>query len=152
MARAPGPQIEVICYHCGTVIETSARTKSTSCPGCHKPVLVEDIVIKSYIGLTNIETCGRLIVQRRGCAVAQNRIVAHGGIEVKGRVQCVQALTAGQTLLTKQAEWTGNLNAQSLIVEQGAVINSGHFKVPEMSFQEERPQPRRRERGFEQYG
>ena len=152
MARAPAPPIDVYCYHCGETIEVSPRTKSISCPRCNKPVLIEDIVIKTYIGLTNIETCGKLIVQRRGYAVAKNRIVAHGGIEVKGRLQCAQAVTAGKILITKKAEWTGDLNATSLIVEPGAVINGGHFKVPEMSFAVKRPTPRQEEREYGQYG
>ena len=82
---------------------------STSCPGCHKSVLLEDIVVKGYKGVTNLETCGKLIVGRRGHAVAKNRIVAHSGIEVKGRVQCGHALTASRVTLFGKSEWRGDL-------------------------------------------
>jgi hypothetical protein len=130
MARANGP-VHVYCYHCGRRIEIGSRTMSTSCPGCHKSVLIEDIVVKGYTGVTNLETCGRLIVNRRGHAVAKNRIVAHAGIEVKGRVQCGHALTAGRAVLSGKAEWRGDLHAVSLVVEQGAVIVGGRFRVPD---------------------
>ena len=128
--KATGP-LYVYCYFCGRRIEVGPRTMSTSCPGCHKSVLLEDIVVKGYKGVTNLETCGKLIVSRRGHAVAKNRIVAHSGIEVKGRVQCGHALTAGRVTLFGKAEWRGDLRAPSLVVEQGAVIISGWFKVPE---------------------
>ena len=82
MAKTNGPN-HVYCYHCGRRIEIGRRTMSTPCPGCHKTVLVEDIVVKGYTGVNNFETCGRLIVRRRGHAVAKHRVVALAGIEVQ---------------------------------------------------------------------
>ncbi|MHC4946136.1 MAG: polymer-forming cytoskeletal protein [Planctomycetota bacterium] len=129
MAKASGPKF-VYCYHCGKRLEVSHLTKSTLCGSCNKTVLVEDIVVKRYHGVTNLETCGKLIVSRRGHAAAQNRLVALGGIEVKGKVHCPQALCAGKVVLGSKAEWEGDLAALSLVVEAGAVIKGGHFKVP----------------------
>jgi hypothetical protein len=129
MAKDTEP-IQVRCYHCGRRMEVGARTMSTSCPGCHKTLKVEDIVVKSYTGVVNLETCGRLIVRPKGHAVAKSRIVALAGIEVKGRIHCKRAMSEGQVLLSKKSEWKGDLRAASLVVESGAVILGGHFKVP----------------------
>lgn len=130
MAKATGP-IHVYCYYCGRRIEIGRRTMSTPCPGCHKTVLVEDIVVKGYTGVHNIETCGRLIVRRRGHAVAKHRVVALAGIEVQGKLHCEQALCSGQVMISAKGEWRGDLKANSLVVESGATINGGWFKVPE---------------------
>jgi cytoskeletal protein CcmA (bactofilin family) len=104
---------------------------STPCPACHKTLLVEDIVVKGYTGVTNLETCGKLIVRRKGHAVAKHRVVALAGIEVQGRLHCEHALTAGHTVIDKKAQWMGDLHATSLVVEAGAVISGGRFKIPE---------------------
>ncbi|MBU0753867.1 MAG: polymer-forming cytoskeletal protein, partial [Planctomycetes bacterium] len=93
-------------------------------------VLVEDIVVKRYYGVHSIETCGMLIVTRRGHAAAQNRVIALGGIQVEGKLHCKHALCAGRVEIGSKAEWEGDLAALSLFVESGAIIKSGYFKVP----------------------
>jgi hypothetical protein len=128
MAKASGPKT-IFCYHCGHRLEVSFRTKSTPCPGCYKSLLVEDIVVKSYRGVINLETCGKLIVRKKGHAVAQNRIVAQEGIELDGRLRCIEALTGGEVWLSKRSEWKGDLKAGTLVVEEGAVIREGRFLV-----------------------
>lgn len=141
MAKAKGSRT-IYCYYCGRRITTSWRTMSIPCPSCNKSLLVEDIVVKKYTGVTNLETCGKLIVRRRGHAVAKHRVVALAGIEVEGKLHCEHALSAGQVILMRKAEWTGDLHATSLVVEEGAKITKGWFKVPEdpladFRFQEE---------------
>jgi len=120
----------VYCYLCGHPIQVGGRTMSTSCPGCNKPVIVEDIVVKDYRGVVKLETCGKLIVKRRGRVSAQQRVVAHEGIEVEGVLHCKQALTAGKVWIGPKAEWRGDLQAPTLIVEEGAKLERGYFEVP----------------------
>ncbi len=105
-------------------------TRSTVCPGCNRRLIVEDIVIRSYTAVVNIETCGRLIIRRGGHAVAQKRVVALAGIEMDGKLQCRQAITARHARIGPNAEWKGDLQAGSLDVKPGAVIHGGHFDVP----------------------
>ena len=119
----------VYCYYCGQEIETSSRTMSTPCPRCYKTVLVEDIVVKGYKGVTSFETCGRLIVKKKGHAVAKDRIVALSGIVVEGRVDCNHAITASETWLSKKSQWRGDLQSASLVVDEGARIVEGWFRV-----------------------
>lgn len=113
---------------------------STSCPNCHRPVVVEDLVIKNYQGVTNVETCGKLTVTRRGNVVAKNRVVAFGGIEMLGRLQCGEALVAGQVVIGAKAEWKGDLHAMSILVRDGAKIGGGHFLTPDDPLAEHRYQ------------
>ncbi|MFG0328838.1 MAG: hypothetical protein ACF8PN_02960 [Phycisphaerales bacterium] len=120
----------VYCYNCGHPIEVGRRTMSTSCPGCSKPVIVEDIVVKSYKGVMAVETCGKLVVSKRGHVVAKKRVIAHGGIEVDGKLQCGEAIAAGPVRLGGKSEWKGNLRATSLKIELGAKIHGGLFQIP----------------------
>lgn len=139
MARVNGTKY-VYCYHCGRLLKVGLRTKSTLCGSCNKNVLVEDIVVKTYYGVTNIETCGKLIVKKRGHAAALHRVVALEGIEVQGQLHCEYALTAGPTYIGKKAEWKGNLATPSLTTEPGCVITDGYFTVPIDPLEEHRHQ------------
>src|SRR5262245_5007112 len=65
---------DIICYHCGHKIMVGGRAQSTSCPGCHKRVMIEDIVVKAYQAVLSLETCGKLIVPKGGQVVAQQRV------------------------------------------------------------------------------
>ncbi len=103
---------------------------STSCPGCHKPVMVENITIKGYKGVNRVETTGTLHVTKRGRVVAQHEVVAFGGIEVHGQLHCKEARSAGPVILKAGCDWKGDLTAPSLIVEKGAMIQGGHFRIP----------------------
>jgi len=69
-------------------------------------------------------------VRKNGHAAAQRRVIAYAGIEVKGRLSCVRAETAGNAYIGPKAMWEGDLSASSLVVEPGAVIRGGHFRVP----------------------
>ena len=45
MAKAkPAARRSIRCYLCGRRSEVSARTMSTTCPGCNKAIKVEDVV------------------------------------------------------------------------------------------------------------
>ena len=126
----PGERHDVHCYQCGHRTQVAGMTRSTVCPGCNRRLIVEDIVIRNYTALVNIETCGRLIIARGGHAVAQKRVVALEGIEMDGKLQCRQAITARHARIGPHAEWKGDLQAASLDVKPGAVIHGGRFEIP----------------------
>ncbi len=147
MAKTPGPSRTIQCYYCGHSIEASERAVSTVCSACHKTILLEDIVVTSYKGVRNVETCGRLIVSKKGRVVAQHRIVAHGGIELEGVLECQEALVAGPVVIGKKAVWQGDLIALSLKVEEGATIKRGYFAIPENWLQSVRERGPPREEG-----
>ena len=81
MAKNKGPR-KVQCYHCRHRFEVGGRAQSTSCPGCNKPLIVEDKVFdakSSGIGRIKIQTCGSILVKKKG-HIAADLVEAHGGI------------------------------------------------------------------------
>jgi len=128
MARPEGHRF-IYCYLCGHRFEVGRRTMSTSCPKCHRPVLVEDIVVKGYRAVMRLETCGK-VVTKKGGIVAQQHVVAHAGIVVEGRLNAKETRCPGHVTIASTAEWRGDLHAVSLELQEGAVIIDGHFRVP----------------------
>ena len=131
MPKSDGPR-HVDCYHCGHGLEVSGRAMSTSCPECNQSLVIEDVVVKSYMGVNLLVTCGRLVIPKRKHIVVQRHVVAHAGIEVNGRIECEQAISQGPVILGPKSNWMGDLRAPSLVVSQGAVIQGGYFSIPEM--------------------
>jgi hypothetical protein len=121
---------DILCYHCGHKIVVGGRAQSTSCPGCHKRVMIEDIVVKAYQAVLSLETCGKLIVPKGGQVVAQKRVIAFKGIEIEGKLQCKEAISAGLVVLGPKAEWKGDLKAAALSVKHGAIVLGSHITVP----------------------
>jgi hypothetical protein len=122
------PRRTIRCYLCGVEFEVSTRTMSTTCTGCHKAIKVEDVQVKSYVPVNDLQTCGGIRVTRRGRVAAKNvqcgeGIVCEGSIE--GSIE-----TDGDVRLGPKASWKGKtLHSQSLVVEEGATLN-GRVDVP----------------------
>jgi len=104
---------------------------STSCPECNRPLVIEDVTVRSYLGVNVLETCGRLLVPKRKQLSVQGHVVAHGGIEVQGRLSCARAISRGPVLLGPKSDWEGDLRAPSLMIREGAVVQSGRSSIPE---------------------
>lgn len=129
MTRSSGLH-PVQCYHCQVRFEVGQRARSTSCPGCFKPVIVEDIVVKKLKPVQRVQTCGRVIVHRSGRIIAE-RIEAHGGIECLGAIDAATVLAGGHVLIGPRANWKGDLCSPSIEVKGGARIARGYFVVPD---------------------
>ena len=77
MARKPKPTSKkaVYCYRCGHGFDVDSETMSTSCAGCHRNIVVEDLVLKKnrpkLVMVTELQTCGRLVVPRGARVVAE---------------------------------------------------------------------------------
>lgn len=120
----------VQCYHCRRRLEVSSSTKSTSCPGCHKAVLVEDVVVRQLRAVTKIETAGRLIIRKGGRVNANRYVIATGGIDVEGHLNAARVYCGGVVTLNPRSTWKGDLEAPGLVVKKGARIEGGYFNVP----------------------
>ena len=127
----PQPR-QIRCYRCHHDFEVGPRAQSTSCPGCYKPIIVEDIILRKNrpksLMVTKLQTCGRIVVPKRSRLVA-NLIEASEGCEVYGELQAKQVVSGKQVLIGAMAVWKGDLQAPSLLIEDGAVIG-GQFRVP----------------------
>ncbi|MFW6060159.1 MAG: polymer-forming cytoskeletal protein [Phycisphaeraceae bacterium] len=130
MARHAGPRT-VQCYHCHHRFEVGGRAQSTSCPGCNKPVIVGDMVIKQLKGpLKEVRTCGRIEIHKRGRVLAE-LIEAHGGIECLGTIDAQRVLSGRPVTLGPKSRFKGDLTAPSLKIQKGARIDGGRFTVPD---------------------
>lgn len=118
----------VQCYLCARRFEISSIAATVSCPGCFKPLLVEDVVVKSYQAVKKIQTCGRITVQKRGRVVA-DLIEGHEGVEVLGI--CHANVVSGRKVwVGPKAELKGNLSAPAIEVDPTANVLGGFFTIP----------------------
>jgi hypothetical protein len=127
MAKA-SPKRTVLCYFCGRSFEVSTRTMSTPCPSCNKALKVEDVVVKSYVPVNDLQTCGKITITTRG-RVAAKRIQSGEGIECEGVLEGAIE-TPTRVTLGPKASWKGTLLCSgSLVIEDGAKL-VGAVKVP----------------------
>ncbi len=128
MAKA-APQRKVQCYHCRHRFDISSRAVSISCPKCSKALVVEDVVINSAHNVRKIQTCGKVVIEKKGRVVAQ-LIEAHEGVFVEGILEA-KVLSGGPVKIGAKAQWKGDCSAPSLEVELGGRIERGYFVIPE---------------------
>ena len=128
MGKAPTPRRDIRCYLCGHRFEVSSRTMSVPCPKCNKALKVEDVTIKSYLPVNDLQTCGRIIVTKIGRIVAK-LIRCGDGIECEGTIEG-SIETDGKFVLGPKASWKGkSLFTTSLEIADGAKL-VGYVKVP----------------------
>ena len=131
MAKNKGPRT-VQCYHCRHRFEVGGRAQSTSCPGCNKPLIVEDKVFdakSSGIGRIKIQTCGSITVKKKG-HIAAELVEAHGGIICEGTIDAKQVISGKTLVLTKHATFRGTLQAPAVEMAEGAKVKPSLFEVP----------------------
>ena len=123
-----GERQTIRCYLCGASFEVSAKTMSTPCSHCHKAIKVEDLQIKSYVPVNELQTCGQIKVTKRG-RIAAKMIQSGRGIVCEGSMEG-SVETDGTIELGPKAAWKGAmLQSRILAVAEGATLN-GHVAVP----------------------
>ena len=116
------------CYLCGKEQEVSTRTMSTTCPGCNKAIKVEDVVVKTYLPVNDLQTCGKIKITKRG-RVAARLIKSGDGIECEGILEG-EIITDGHVKLGPKAAWKGKtMRCASIDIAVGAQI-IGEMKIP----------------------
>lgn len=118
---------DVRCVKCGWDFQVPARASVLTCPGCYQRVRVEDIVINSAVIERSLETCGRLLIDRRG-AVRAGRLAAGVCIEILGEVTATEVV-AERLYIGPKGRLLGDCRAGAAIIEPGAVISGGRFSV-----------------------
>ncbi len=94
---------------------------STTCPGCTKAIKVEDVVVKSYTPVNNLQTCGMIKITKRG-RVAARRIQCGDGIICDGAMEGTVE-TDGDVRLGPKASWRGKLlRSRALASADGAKL------------------------------
>jgi len=108
------------CTHCGCVSEVARRAMSIFCPQCRKRLILEDFKVDSYYAVREFSTSGDIVVEKKGHVVAPIKV---GNLTVKGKVQgAVRA--RGEVKLTKTGWFKGEIEAKSLCVETGGVLDA----------------------------
>ena len=119
---------DIRCYLCGYRLTVSMRAMSTSCPGCKKAIKIEDVIVKTYIPVVDLQTCGRIKITKRG-RVAARRIQSGGGIVCDGVMEGAIE-TDGEVQMGPKASWKGSLlQSRSLAIADGAKL-IGLVSVP----------------------
>ena len=123
-----GARRAIRCYLCGHPLEVSAKTMSTTCSGCNHAIKVEDVVIKSYMPVNDLQTCGRIKITKRGRVAA--RVIKSGdGIECEGTIEG-EIVTDGHVQLGPKSLWKGkSLRCGSIDIASGAKM-MGEVKIP----------------------
>ncbi len=136
MARAKtAPKRDIRCYLCEHGFEVSPRAMSTTCPGCHKAIMIEDVVVKSYIPVVDLQTCGKIRITKKG-RVAARHIRCGDGIVCDGAMEGAIE-TDGDVLMGPKTYCKGKtLQSRSLKIAAGAKL-VGVITVPW-----NRPQPK----------
>ncbi len=110
---------EIRCYLCGYRLTVSMRAMSTTCSGCNKAIKIEDVVVKTYIPVIDLQTCGRIKITKRG-RVAARRIQSGDGITCDGVMEGAIE-TDGDVDLGPKASWKGTtLLSRSIKIAAGA--------------------------------
>jgi len=130
MARNTGPRL-VQCYHCRHRFEVGGRTQSTSCPGCNKPVIVEDVVVdRLRAGLVELRTCGKVTIKKKGRLMVAKTVEAHGGVECEGVMEAKQVISGKTVTLGPKCQWHGDIDAPAVVMQSGARVKPSMFNVP----------------------
>ncbi len=116
-----GTTRDIRCYLCGHRLTVSMRAMSTTCPGCHKAIKIEDVIVKTYIPVVDLQTCGRIKITKRG-RVAARRIQAGDGIECDGIMEG-SIETDGDVHFGPKSSWKGtSLLSRSIEIAAGAKL------------------------------
>src|SRR5688572_13538008 len=99
------PKRAIRCYLCGHGFDVSTRTMSVPCPKCNKALKVEDVNIKTYLPVNDLQTCGKITVAKNGRVVAK-LIQAGDGIECEGTLEGA-IKTTGDLTFGPKASWKG---------------------------------------------
>jgi len=128
-ARTKAPARKAIrCYLCGHELDVSPKTMSTTCPGCNKAIKVEDVVVKSYLPVNDLQTCGKIKITKKG-RVAARLIQCGEGIECEGIIEG-EVETDGHIELGPKAAWRGkSMRCGSIDIAVGAQL-IGEMKIP----------------------
>lgn len=106
--------------------------QSTSCPGCHKPVIVADEVVpngKRRGPIRELRTCGKIVVGKRARLICEH-LEAHGGIDNQGIIDAKDVICGGGLTLGPKSEFKGELHAPKVLMEAGAKVSPSRFHVP----------------------
>lgn len=127
MAKKKPVQRMVQCYHCEERFGVSAKAMTVSCPACSRALMVEDVVIKTTHAVRKLQTCGRIVIQKKARVIA-DLVVGQEGIEVLGVLEAKYA-KAAQVHIRLKGRWQGDCETHHVVVDAGAAVTRGNFVI-----------------------
>ena len=122
---APHDRQTIVCLYCDKPMEIGMRTLSATCKHCHKPLRFENVRIDKYEARRAIETCGNVVVEKKGNVVSDR--IHCGGMVVRGKVKG-HITSRGPVLVGPEAEIKGDMTAPTLAVGAGAILE-GKYRI-----------------------
>lgn len=130
-AKASAAPRPVRCYHCHHDFSISIHARSAACPSCYRGLCLDDLIVKTAVPQVGtpgkLQTCGQIVVEKKAKYVGK-AVQAVEGIEIQGQVEA-EVVSGGSVLIGAGATHKGDLTAATLIVEPGAVIKGGFFRI-----------------------
>lgn len=123
----PTPPKRIVCSHCGHDFVVGGRAMTLTCPSCYQPLTLEDVIVKTVRWGGRIETCGMLVVERRGQVFAKS-VRSSLGIEIAGVLQA-DVRTNGPVIIRDRARFKGDCAAPRIHIEEGAIVEGGKFSI-----------------------
>lgn len=135
------PLRRVLCYHCGKVILVPTNARTASCSLCYKGVILDDLAVRethSYVG--KLVTCGKVTIGEKARTITKTVEAGHA-VEIAGfldaKVSC-----GGTVHIGPNARVKGDCEARTLVIEEGALIDGGFFRIgPDAKVQSQPPLP-----------
>jgi hypothetical protein len=125
LQHRPDDRQTIVCLYCTRAQEVSRRAMVITCKFCSKSLKLEDITIRQYEARRHIDTCGIVVVEKKG-HVNADRILC-GGLVARGRVKG-SITSRGPVLVGPEAEVRGDVDAPTLAVGAGAVLH-GFYRI-----------------------
>lgn len=125
--NSQGPTHAVVCVHCATSIQVPVKAETATCPRCYKRQTVRDVIVDTDKMGARVETTGILFVKRKGRVWAPG-VKAGEAVEVLGELRA-NVETVGHVVIGATARWRGDCTAKILVVEDGARIEGGFFRI-----------------------
>lgn len=123
----PDDRQTIVCLYCNKPQEVARRAVQITCKYCYKALKIEDIVVNQYLAQRNVETCGIVVVEKKGNVVVLQGKIHCGGLIVRGKVKA-SVLSRGSVLIGPEADLIGDVTAPTLAVGSGAVLN-GYYRI-----------------------
>lgn len=117
----------VRCYLCGKPFDAPGRAISLSCPWCYRRVTLDDVVIREECYTNRVQTCGRIVVLKRGRLHA-GIVESSLGVEVygfiEGKIRSHARLYVAPKGCIKGEAW-----APTVQLEPGAIVDGAALKI-----------------------
>lgn len=125
--QATVPTRITACYHCAHSFAAPVKAINATCPACCKRLTLSDVVVKGMHASRRVETCGIVFVEKKS-QLSAGDVFGGEAVEVLGELKG-NVRTAGHVVIGRKAKWSGDCEAPLLVVEAGAVIEGGFFRI-----------------------